>query len=247
MQKNLEKKSKKRWYKKWWGILIAILGGLLIVFAIVVAAQSYYYYRQIKSGKMPLPSSAKFMRTGSPAVATEQIDPGRIYPAGEPSSSPGAPLTIVGFFDFQCPYSKEAYPAARELQSTYGDKVNFVFRNFPLTDMHPGAMSAAGAGECAHSQDKFWQMSDKLFNSQNFDEQEFKLYAQQIGLDEKKFTDCLNSYQGKGQVLKDMLDGQMLGVGGTPTWFINNEKIEGAIPTDIFKKLIDYLLNKQKP
>jgi protein-disulfide isomerase len=248
-QESIGQKPKEKWYKRWWGILLLAFGATLILLFLIFLGLVFYYYRQIKSGKMPLPSSAKFMRAASATntVTPEQLDPVRIYPEGEPSSSPGAPLTIVGFFDFQCSFSKEVSPIVRELQSIYGNKVNFVFRNFPLSEMHPQAMLAAQAGECAHEQNNFWPMYDKLFLNQDFSgKEDFKLYAQQIGLDEIKFSDCLASNQSRGQVLKDFLDGQLLGVRGTPTWFINNEKIEGAIPLNVFKKIIDYLLAQQK-
>jgi protein-disulfide isomerase len=134
----------------------------------------------------------------------------------------------------------------QQMEAAYGDKVNFVFRNFPLTDIHPDAMLAAEAGECANSQNKFWQMSDKLFSNSNLSADTINLYAQQIGLDAPVFTSCLNNYQSKGLVLKDILDGQTEGVGGTPTWFIDGQKIEGVISADNFKKIIDYLLAEHK-
>jgi protein-disulfide isomerase len=107
-------------------------------------------------------------------------------------------------------------------------------------------MEAAKAGECANLQNKFWPMHDKLFTSDDFGDEALKLYASQIGLDENKFTNCLASEQSSGLVLKDLLDGQALGVRGTPTWFIDNQKIEGDVSADAFKKVLDYLLSKQK-
>jgi len=239
-------KIKEKWHKKWWGVLLLAFGAALVIFFLIFLGMVFYYYRQIKSGKLPIPASAKFIRSTTPAVTPKQLDPQRIYPDGEPSSASGAPLTIVGFFDFQCPFSKETSSTIREMQAIYKDRVNFVFRNFPLIEIHPEAMLAAQAGECAHLQNKFWQMHDKLFLSQNFTETNLKLYAQEIGLDETKFAECLSSSQSKGQVLKDLMDGELLGVRGTPTWFINNQKIEGAISKDAFKKIIDFLLAGQK-
>ena len=238
--------TKIKWYKRWWGIVILALGAALLILLLVFGGLVAYYYHQIKSGQMPLPSSAKFSKTNSSAPAPEKFDPLKILPAGEPGSAPEAPLAVVGFFDFQCPYSREASSTVRELQTFYGDKVNFVFRNFPLSDIHPQAMEAAKAGECANLQNKFWPMHDKLFTSDDFGDEALKLYASQIGLDENKFTNCLASEQSSGLVLKDLLDGQALGVRGTPTWFIDNQKIEGDVSADAFKKVLDYLLSKQK-
>lgn len=237
---------KMKWYKRSWGIILLALGAAVLIALLVLGGLVAYYYNQIKSGKMPLPPSAKFSRTSASASAPEKLDSLKILPAGEPGSSPEAPFAVVGFFDFQCPYSKEASSVMRELQTYYGDRVNFVFRNFPLSDIHPEAMKAAKAGECANLQDKFWPMHDKLFSNDDWSDETLKLYAEQIGLDENKFIDCLNSEQGGSLVLKDMLDGQALGVRGTPTWFIDNQKVEGDISADAFKKVLDYLLTKQK-
>lgn len=244
MAQEIEKNLKEKWYKRWWGILLITFSGSLFGLLLIFFGLVFYYYHQIKIGKLPLPSSVKFTRSTLPMTESKQIniEPERILPDGEPNSAPEAPLTIVGFFDFQCPFSKTASATVRELESIYGERVNFVFRNFPLVEIHPEAMLAAQAGECAHAQNKFWQMHDKIFMASNITEENLKLYAAQIGLDETKFAECLASNQSKGLVLKDLLDGQILGVRGTPTWFIRNEKIEGAIATNTFKKIIDYLL-----
>lgn len=239
-------KPKKKWRKKWWGILIIVSSALILIFLLSFSGYVYYYYYQIKSGKMSLPGSAKFLKSGQAAAPPKTFDFQRINPGGEPESFSDAPLAVVGFFDFQCPFSKEAYAIMREIQPVYAGKVNFVFRNFPLTELHSEAMLAAQAGECAYAQNQFWPMADKLFNSQNLAEENLKLYAQQIGLDKTQFSDCLDSYRSKGQILKDILDGKFLGLVGAPTWFIDNEKVEGVIPADVFKKIIDYLLAQKK-
>lgn len=234
--------SKPKWYKRWWGIILSVFGATLLAILLIFGGLVAYYYHQIKTGQKPLPPSAKFMRTTTSTPAPETLDPQRILSDGEPNSASGAPLTIVGFFDFECPFSKEASGIMRELQATYGEKINFVFRNFPLTDIHPNATKAARAGECANLQDKFWPMHDKLFGSSDFSDETLKLYAEQIGIDEIKFADCLSSDQSNGLVLKDLVDGQALGIRGTPTWFIDNQKIEGIIPASAFGKIFDYLL-----
>lgn len=245
MEANFTEEILKKWYKKWWGVLIILFGLLILSIFLIIGGQSFYYYRQIKSGKMPLPGETKFQQSNTPISNPKEIDLTKLSPEGEPASSPGAPLTIVGFFDFQCPFSQEGNSVMRQMQTTYGDKVNFVFRNFPLTDIHPNAMLAAQAAECANSQNKFWQMSDKIFSDSKLDRETLLLYSGQISLDAKQFSECLDDYQSKGLVLKDLLDGQTEGVGGTPTWFISGEKIEGVIPLDAFKKIIDYLLTKK--
>lgn len=246
MEENYSEEPPKKWHKKWWGVSFIVVAGLILIVLVVFGGQVYYYYHQIKSGRMPLPSKLKFQEASASTSSTAPVDMVKLVSTGEPSSSPDAPLTIVGFFDFECPYSREGDAVMRQLQTAYEDKVNFVFRNFPLTDIHPGSMLAAEASECAHVQNKFWPMSDKIFSDSNLGEENFRLYAAEIGLDTDQFTNCLDGYKSKGYVLKDILDGQTAGVNGTPTWFINGEKIEGVIPLDTFKKFIDYLLAKPK-
>ncbi len=244
MEENFAEEISKKWYKKWWGGLILIVGGLILIFLLIIAGQVYFYYRQIKNGDLPLPGKIMFQESG--AAASGASDLTNINPANEPASAPASPITIVGFFDFECPYSREGNAEMNAAKTAYGDKVNFVFRNFPLTDIHQNAMLAAIAGECAHAQDKFWLMSDKLFSDSDLGREKIELYATEIGLDTEQFTKCLDGYRGKGAVLKDLLDGQAAGVRGTPTWFINGEKIEGVLSVSDFKKIIDYLLAKKE-
>jgi protein-disulfide isomerase len=245
MEENYPEENKK-WYKKWWGVTIIVFSCLILSMVLIIGVQVAYYYREIKSGRLALPGETKFQQSDTPASKPKEIDQTKLTPIGEPNSSLGAPITVVGFFDFECSYSKEANAVMQQMIAAYGNKVNFVFRNFPLTDIHPDAMLAAEAGECANSQNKFWLMSDRLFGGSSLSADAINLYAEQIGLDTTMFADCLNNYQSKGMVLKDILDGQTEGVGGTPTWFIDGEKVEGVIPADNFKKIIDYLLAEQK-
>lgn len=240
MEENSTEKFSKKWYKKWWGVLIFVTGGLILGLTLLIGGQVYFYYRQIKNGKLPLPSQLLFQKSNIATTLTNTPDLSKLNPEDEPTSSPAAPFTIVGFFDFECPFSREAANAMRQTQTTYGDKINFIFRNFPLTDIHQNSMLAASSGECAHAQGKFWEMSDKIFSNSSLDRENFELYASELGLDTAQFKKCLDGYQGKGAVLKDVVDGQALGVIGTPTWFINGEKIEGVLAVTDFKKIIDF-------
>lgn len=232
----------KKWYKKWWGIAILIFCGLVVSITLLLASQVYYFYGQLKSGRLPLPSKVKFQSSGAVAATPTAADLQNLAPAGEPNSSSGAPVTIVGFFDFECPYSKEAGSIIDQMRTAYSGKVNFVFRNFPLTELHPDAMLAAQAGECAQEKNLFWPMEEKIFGGADLKKETLIREAQELGFDEVDFASCLDQYASKSKVLKDFQDGQSLGVIGTPTWFIEGEKIEGVIPTEVFKKIIDYLL-----
>jgi protein-disulfide isomerase len=230
----------KKWYHKWWGIFI--IGALIFlgIFSFAFAFQVNYFYKKIKSGELP---SSRFTKTD---ISTSNPQASLALTSSEDSpflGNPDAKLVIVEFSDFECPNSKEASPIVRELADLYKDNVKFVFRNFPLSEIHQDAILAAEAGDCADEQGKFWAMHDKMFQNQDkLTSDDLKFYAIQIGLDEKKFNDCLDSKKYQMKVTKDLLDGTAAGVSGTPTWFIESEKVEGVIPLDAFKKIIDYIL-----
>ncbi|MEK6814462.1 MAG: thioredoxin domain-containing protein [Nitrospirota bacterium] len=152
----------------------------------------------------------------------------------------GAPVTIVEFSDFQCPYcARVSSDLLPQIRKTYGDKVRFVFRDFPL-DSHREAVPAAVAARCAGRQGKFWEMHDKLFAGQK--ELGGVLYekvGKEIGLDEAKFSECRKDPKVAEAVRSDLRDGTKAGVGSTPTFFVNGLPVEGAIPFEEFRKVID--------
>jgi len=151
-----------------------------------------------------------------------------------------AKVVIVEFADFECPYCFQEFPIVRQIIETYGDEIKFIFRDFPIPE-HANAQKAAEAGECAHEQGKFWQMHDIMYiNHDKLDVASLKSYAKQIGLDTDRFDKCLDADKYKQEVDDDFADGISAGVTGTPTFFINGQKVEGAIPLDFFKQAIDY-------
>ncbi len=161
------------------------------------------------------------------------------------TGSLSAPVEIIAFEDFQCPVCKEVFPIVKEIISTYGDRILFVYRDFPITDSHPQAQKSHEAAECADDQGKFWEYHDKLYiNQENLDLDSLKRYAEELNLNTIIFNNCLDSGKYQKEVEFDYLDGIKAGVDGTPTWFINKIKYEGAIPLDIFKKIIDAELKK---
>jgi protein-disulfide isomerase len=150
-----------------------------------------------------------------------------------------APVTIVEFSDFQCPFCSRAVKTVDEVVAAYPDKVRLVFRQFPL-DFHKQAQKAAEAALCANDQGKFWEYHDKLFaNQQALEVPQLKEYAQQMGLDVARFNDCLDSIKKAEVVKADMEAGQKVGVTGTPASFINGILLSGAQPAEEFKRIID--------
>jgi len=153
--------------------------------------------------------------------------------------SPDAPVLIVEFSDFQCPYCSRVNPTMEQVKSTYGDKVAIIFRDFPLP-MHKEAPKAGEAAQCANDQSKFWEYHDKLFaNQRALKDEDLKGYAVDLGLEVAAFNSCLDSGKYTAEVEEDKKAGAAVGVAGTPAFFINGQFLNGARPFDSFKELID--------
>ncbi len=155
-----------------------------------------------------------------------------------------AKVVIVEFSDYQCPYCARAESTVEQILDAYGNKVKFVYRDFPLPG-HQFAQKAAEATECADEQGKFWEYHDLVFeNQQSLSADSLKNYARTLNLDGSKFDSCLDSGKYTQEVKKDLSDGAKYGVEGTPTFFINGIKIPGAVPFEQFKQIIDNELKK---
>jgi protein-disulfide isomerase/copper chaperone CopZ len=157
-----------------------------------------------------------------------------------------APITLVEFSDFECPFCERHYPTLNRILNEYKGKVRLVYKHFPLSSIHPNAQKAAEASECAAEQGKFWEYHDKLFENQRsgFSVEKFKQWAKELGLDTTKFNDCLDSGKYAQKVKDDYQEGLQKGVSGTPSVFVNGELIVGAVPYEVLKQKIDSLLTK---
>jgi protein-disulfide isomerase len=157
-----------------------------------------------------------------------------------------APVTLIAFSDFQCPFCSRAVPALKELEAKYGNKLKIVFKNQPL-GMHPNARPAANAALAANEQGKFWEYHDKLFANQgSLDRSSLEKYAQELNLDMGKFKSALDSNKFDAQVNADMTEGNRVGADGTPTFYVNGRQLVGAMPASAFAQLIDEELKKKK-
>jgi protein-disulfide isomerase len=140
-----------------------------------------------------------------------------------------APLTLVEYGDYQCPYCGAAYPVVKQLQETLGKKLRFVFRNFPLTQAHPYALIAAEAAEAAALQGKFWEMHDLIYERQEILEADIlPSWAQELGLDLEKFGTAIRQGDITKRIKEDRTSGIHSGVNGTPTFFINGRRHDDA-------------------
>jgi protein-disulfide isomerase len=150
-----------------------------------------------------------------------------------------APVTIVEFSDFQCPFCARARPTVNRVREAYGDKVRILFRDFPL-QMHPQAMKAAEAASCAGDQGKFWEMHDRLFAGQSkLQVPDLKQYATELGLEAGPFGECLDSGKYASKWQQGLAEGTQYGVTGTPAFFINGRPLMGARPFEDFAAVID--------
>ena len=151
-----------------------------------------------------------------------------------------APVTIVEFSDFQCPYCKQTEATLKALLAKYNGQIKLAFRDFPLRPIHSQAESAAEAGRCAQEQGKFWEYHDALFEDQSkLDEAGLTATAQKLGLDGKSFQSCLASGKYKAQIEQDEQDGKKAGVTGTPGFFIDGVFVNGAQPQAEFERVIN--------
>ena len=140
-----------------------------------------------------------------------------------------APVTLVEYGDFECPHCRQAYPIVKELQHRMGPRLRFVFRHFPLTQVHPHAEHAAEAAEAAGAQGKFWEMHDRLFERQFALEHDHLVeYAQDLGLDAPRVARELAAHIYEPRVREDFLSGVRSGVNGTPTFFVNGIRHDAA-------------------
>jgi len=159
--------------------------------------------------------------------------------------NPKAPVMIVEFSDYQCPYCHQAELTINEVLAKYGDKVSLAYRDFPLTAIHPQAMMAAEASRCALEQGKFWEYHDQLLTVSKLEKDDLIGYARNLKLDDKQFESCLTSEKYKTDIEKDEQEGRKAGVNGTPGFFIDGLSLSGAQGQDAFARLIDDELGRK--
>ncbi len=154
-----------------------------------------------------------------------------------------APITIVEFSDFQCPFCSRFHDTMNEVMENYPNQVRWVYKHFPLDSIHPYAREAAEASECAGEQNKFWEYNDELFDNQlKIRSSYFPKAAESVGLNIKQFNKCLDSGKYADKVEEDYQEGIGLGVRGTPGGFINGKEIGGAQPYSVISEMVNDLL-----
>lgn len=161
----------------------------------------------------------------------------------DPALGPAdAKVTVVEFADYQCPFCRQAFPTFRQLMNKFGDRVRFQIRDYPVIELHPDAENAAEAAECAWEQgaDHYWAYHDRLYLNQSaLSVASLKAYATTVGLDRQQFDDCLDGGAKSSEVEADYVAGLAAGVRGTPTFFVNQRRIEGAVGAQLLEGLIN--------
>lgn len=169
-----------------------------------------------------------------PTVEMGENDPVRV------KGDPAAPITIVEFGDYQCPFCAKTEATVTDLLKKYDGKVKLAFRDFPFPTIHPFAEKAAKASRCAEAQGMFWPMHDAMYADQSkLAEPDLIHTAASLGIDQESFTACLNSNAFEAEIQKDVAAGQRAGVTGTPAFFINGRFVNGAVPEAQFEDVIN--------
>jgi protein-disulfide isomerase len=164
-------------------------------------------------------------------------------PVGDRDHAQGpahAPVTLVEYGDYECPSCGRADSIVKQIQQRLGDRLRFVFRNFPLAQIHPHAQQAAEAAEIAGDQGRFWEMHDYLFAHQRaLGGSRLREYAEAVGLDVEQFAQALETHRTEGRVREDFQSGVRSGVNGTPTFFINGVRHDDSYDLNVLLAALD--------
>lgn len=240
------------WYKTRAGIIMLSITGLILVIFMLFGILVGYYLIQVRflgnqanieqNLSEKLLQSQKFTRAVSEKLGKntpQNISTASLIHSYTPRyGSEAAPIEIVMFIDFECPYCQESYPIVKKIIQKYDNAVTVVFKHFPIAEIHPDAISAAIAAQCAGEQHKFWEFYNYLFEKKDLSADAYRAYAIDLALDLNAFNACQNNPQTREYIEQDMADGVALGIGGTPTYILNGTKIEGVLTADIWDSLI---------
>jgi len=234
------------WYKSRPGKIflgfLGIIAFLLVVFGIMTG----YYVWQIRQGnasQLSAQFSSDFTFFGNEKERNERLTLPVPYESLIRDHSPilgdpNAPITIIQFIDFECPFCQASYPITKTIFDQFDPAVKVVFKHLPVEALHDNAMQAHIASTCAHDQGKFWEYYDRLFVTRALDEASLIAHAERIGLDLPEFSTCVREERHMGDIITDLQDAADAGVRGTPTYAVNNTKAEGVLSVNIWTALI---------
>lgn len=200
----------------------------VLVAGIAIGLPAFYFLSL--HGEIPTAHAA------SAAVLTERL----VRPDSHMTGDLNSPITVVEFADFECPYCGMAEKTVEKIRADYGNRIRFVFRHFPMTDLHPYAEKSAEASECAAAQGKFWEAAQKFYENQNdLSVPALLKSAGELGLNVSQFTLCMTSGQMAARVKRDQDDGRAVGVKSTPTFFVGQQMFVGAMDYQKFSGILN--------
>jgi predicted DsbA family dithiol-disulfide isomerase len=202
----------------------------------------------LKQGRVRQARREFFQRLWEGAGVTVLLEPPRVAVSHDPARVRGdakAPVVIVEFSDYQCPYCRRVQPTLLALLERYKGKVALAYLDYPLREIHPQAQLAAEAARCAGEQGKFWEYHDLLFTQTSLQRDILNAHAQRLGLEMQRFDACLGAGKYRGGVEADFQAGIRAGVGGTPAFFINGVFLDGAQSQTEFERIIDAELKRK--
>lgn len=227
----------------WFAVTVGLLG---LILGYAIGASGTFTLTPVPAGQ---PTGAAQQQASAAPQPAAKVPP--VTRTDHVRGNPRARISIIEYSDFQCPFCKRNHPTMKQILATYGDDVNWVYRHFPLTSIHPNAQKAAEASECAADQggnDAFWAYTDALFALDQLSPDAYPKIAKDLKLNVKTFNDCLASGKFAKAIGDQASDGAAAGVQGTPSNFIvvnktgESQTVDGAQPFDNFKSIIDQKL-----
>lgn len=225
------------WYHSSTKVIFAVLGGIAGIFGIIFVGYLIYFLWQFKFGDpatLQQLNTAYQKRLTLAAPDREELTEVDNYiefirPHDVTRGDVEAPVTVIAFVDFECPFSQEGYSLFESVTRKYDPAVRVVLKHLPLPAIHSRAIPAAVAASCAGAQGKFWEYYALLFNEKRLDQNALDEFATRLNVDMNAFTACMERETPRKNIEQDMLDAVTIGVRGTPTYIINGEVIEGVV------------------
>lgn len=233
-------KGVRSWLKRPWTIFGLLIGGTVVILVSLFAWQVAVSYQLLRAGKddvLTVTAKKRFESSVSSLFAnatSTRADISQIESGDNPTlGDPRAPVHIVEYVDYGCPYTKQVQPVLDDFLTRHTNEIYFVLRDFPLTDLHPSALDAATAARCVYAQkqgDRFWRYMHFLYAAQDSQTMDnLRTYAQRFGAEMNAFDECVQQKEPALLIQHSLDQGVAAGVEGTPTFFFNGVKVQGAM------------------
>ncbi len=232
--------SKGPWYKSFWKVLIMLVVLFIVLIGTLLALMVFQEYQRIQQGELPSYLIGADLNQNTNAATGYKPTTGDDPYLGNINAT----VKIISFEDYQCPFCQRSHEVIKSVIESYPNDVLYVARDFPLETIHQQAFEAAMASECADDQGRYWDYRDLLFENQEYFSQPntFKDLAEQLGMDTVVFEECLSSEKHRDEVMQDKDEGLLAQVTSTPTFFVNDTKLEGLYSEADWINIIETVL-----